>query len=45
MAEIIGGGEPVHDAERAAIRHLRDQGPEHWVVLHNVELRLRDNRK
>ena len=27
MAEIIGGGEPVNDAERAVIRHLRDHGP------------------
>ena len=45
MAEIIGGGEPVNDAERAVIRHLRDHGPAHWVVLHNFELRLRDNRK
>ncbi|HUZ54267.1 MAG TPA: protein kinase [Streptosporangiaceae bacterium] len=45
MAEIIGGGEPVNDAERAVIRHLRDHGPAHWVVLHNFDLRLRDNRK
>ena len=27
MAEIIGGGEPVNDSERAVIRHLRDHGP------------------
>jgi serine/threonine protein kinase len=45
MAEIIGGGEPVNDAERAVIRHLRDHGPAHWVVLHNFELRLRGSRK
>ena len=45
MAEIIGGGEPVNDSERAVIRHLRDHGPAHWVVLHNFDLRLRDNRK
>jgi serine/threonine protein kinase len=45
MAHIIGGGEPVNDAERAVIRHLRDHGPAHWVVLHNFDLRLRDNRK
>jgi serine/threonine protein kinase len=45
MAEIIPGGEPVNDAERAVIRHLRDHGPADWVVLHNFELRLRDNRK
>ena len=45
MAHIISGGEPVNDAERAVIRHLRDHGPAHWVVLHNFDLRLRDNRK
>ena len=45
MAQIIGGGEPVNDAERAVIRHLRDHGPAHWVVLHNFDLRLRGNRK
>jgi serine/threonine protein kinase len=45
MAHIIGGGEPVNDAERAVIKHLRDHGPAHWVVLHNFDVRLRDNRK
>ena len=45
MAEIIGGGEPVNDAERMVIRHLRDHGPADWVVLHNFELPLRDGRK
>lgn len=45
MAQIIGGGEPVNDAERAVIRHLRDHGPAHWVVLHNFDLRLQGNRK
>jgi serine/threonine protein kinase len=45
MAQIIGGGEPVNDAERAVIRHLRDHGPAHWVVLHNFDLRLHGNRK
>ena len=44
MAEIIGGGEPVNDAERMVIRHLRDHGPADWVVLHNFELPLRDGR-
>lgn len=44
MAQIIGGGEPVNDAERAVIAHLRDHGPAHWVVLHNFDLRLRGNR-
>jgi serine/threonine protein kinase len=45
MAEVISGGEPVNDAERMVIRHLRDHGPADWVVLHNIELSLRDNRK
>lgn len=45
MAEIIAGGEPVNDAERAVIRHLRDQAPDDWVILHNIELLLRDRRK
>ena len=45
MAEIISGGEPVNDSERAVIRHLRDHGPADWVVLNNFELRLQHNRK
>ncbi|MBV9382249.1 MAG: protein kinase [Streptosporangiaceae bacterium] len=45
MAEIISGGEPVNDSERAVIRHLRENGPADWVVLHNFELRLQHNRK
>jgi serine/threonine protein kinase len=45
MAEIISGGEPANDSERAVIRHLRDNGPADWVVLHNFELRLQGNRK
>jgi serine/threonine protein kinase len=45
MAEIVGGGEPANDAERAVIKHLRDHGPADWLVLHNIELRLRGNRK
>jgi serine/threonine protein kinase len=45
MAQIISGGEPVNDAERAVIKHLRDHGPAHWLVLHNFELSLRDDRK
>jgi serine/threonine protein kinase len=44
MAEIVGGGEPVNDSERAVIRHLRDYGPADWLVLHNIELRLRDRK-
>lgn len=45
MAEIIPGGEPVNDSERAVIRHLREHGPADWVVLHNFEVRLRHGRK
>src|SRR5260370_13575504 len=44
MAEIISGGEPVNDAERGVIRHLRDHGPADWLVLHNIELRLQDRK-
>jgi serine/threonine protein kinase len=42
MAEIVGGGTPVNDSERAAIAHLRDHGPDDWVVLHNIEIARRD---
>jgi hypothetical protein len=38
MAEIIWGGEPANDAERAVIRHLRDHAPDTWKVVHNIEL-------
>jgi serine/threonine protein kinase len=38
VAEIFGGGPPVNDAERSAIRHLRDHGPAGWLVLHNIEI-------
>ncbi|HEX5495583.1 MAG TPA: protein kinase [Mycobacteriales bacterium] len=42
MAEILGGGPPVNDAERAVIAHLRDHAPAHWQVLHNLEVPGRD---
>jgi serine/threonine protein kinase len=38
MARIIAVGEPVNDCERRVIAHLRDHAPDHWIVLHNVEL-------
>ena len=38
MATIIPVGEPVNDAERAVIAHLRDHGPAAWTVLHNFEI-------
>ncbi|MDL4777738.1 methylation-associated defense system protein kinase MAD6 [Actinomadura xylanilytica] len=41
MAVIVGGGPPVNDAERAAIAHLRDHGPDDWLVLHNIEIPVR----
>ncbi|SPT60098.1 methylation-associated defense system protein kinase MAD6 [Actinomadura madurae] len=41
MADIVGGGPPVNDAERAAIAHLRDHGPDDWLVLHNIEIPVR----
>lgn len=38
MATIIPVGEPVNDAERAVIAHLRDNGPGSWIVFHNFEI-------
>ncbi len=38
MATIIPIGEPVNDAERTVIAHLRDHGPASWTVLHNFEI-------
>ncbi|MFG1960168.1 NERD domain-containing protein [Nonomuraea sp. NPDC049028] len=38
MAEIVGGGRPVNDAERRVISFLRDHAPADWLLLHNVEL-------
>lgn len=38
MAQIVGGGPPVNDAERMAIAHLRDHAPGNWLVLHNIEI-------
>lgn len=44
MADIVGGGPPVNDAERAAIRKLRDEGPADWRVLHNIEIPVRGDK-
>ena len=44
MAEIVGGGPPVNDSERAAIALLRDHGPDDWLVLHNIEILLRGSK-
>ncbi|NBC13385.1 MAG: protein kinase [Gammaproteobacteria bacterium] len=39
MAKVIPIGEPVNDAERRAIAHLRDHLPDTWLVPHNFEIR------
>lgn len=44
MARIIPVGEPVNDCERQVIAHLRDNGPDSWTVLHNVELPSRQQQ-
>lgn len=41
MATVIPIGEPVNDAERQAIAHLRDHLPSSYLVLHNFEI-IRD---
>ncbi|MCG5212031.1 methylation-associated defense system protein kinase MAD6 [Streptosporangium sp. KLBMP 9127] len=38
MAQIVGGGRPVNDAERRVIAHLRDSAPADWLLLHNIEV-------
>ncbi|WP_121841912.1 protein kinase [Streptomyces sp. S5] len=38
MARIIKVGEPVNDAERMVLRHLRDEGPAEWTVISNFEI-------
>jgi serine/threonine protein kinase len=38
VAQIVGGGPPVNDGERRVIAHLRDNGPDDWLVLHNIEV-------
>ena len=41
MAKVIPIGQPVNDAERLAIAHLRDHLPDAYTVLHNFELTVR----
>jgi len=41
MAKIVDGGSSVNDAERKVIARLRDEAPDDWSVLHNVEIRGR----
>lgn len=38
MARVIPIGEPVNEAERQAIAHLRDHLPASYLVLHNFEI-------
>ena len=38
MAKVIPIGEPVNEAERQAIAHLRDNLPASYLVLHNFEV-------
>ncbi len=38
MASIVAIGEPVNDAERAAIAYLRDHLPNAYTVFHNFEI-------
>lgn len=39
MAKVISIGQPVNDAERQAIAHLRDTLPSTFTILHNFEVR------
>lgn len=38
VARIIQVGQPVNDAERMVLRHLRDHAPAEWTVVSNFEL-------
>ncbi|SDT60882.1 methylation-associated defense system protein kinase MAD6 [Actinoplanes derwentensis] len=38
MAQIVGGGPPANDAERRVLRHLAEQAPADWIILHNIEI-------
>ncbi len=42
MAKVIPIGDPVNDAERRAIAHLRDHLPETYLILHNFEIKRGD---
>src|SRR5205823_344080 len=39
MAHVIPIGQPINDAERAAISELRDRLPADYRIIHNFELR------
>lgn len=38
MAAVVPIGEPVNDAERQAIAHLRDHLPPNYTIFHNFEI-------
>ncbi len=40
MAKYIPIGEPINESERDGIRQLRDQLPDHYIVIGNFELQL-----
>ena len=42
MATVIPIGEPVNNAERVAIAHLRDHLPNGYLIFHNFEIQRRD---
>jgi serine/threonine protein kinase len=44
MAKVIAIGQPVNEAERQAIAHLRDRLPDTYTILHNFEI-TRDGDK
>jgi serine/threonine protein kinase len=44
MAKVIPVGQPVNDAERAAIAHLRDRLPDNHILLHNFEIERQGER-
>jgi len=39
VTKVIPVGQPVNDAERAAIAHLRDRLPDSYILLHNFEIK------
>lgn len=38
MATVIPVGDPVNEAERRTIAHLRDNLPSSYIILHNFEV-------
>ncbi|XGB42904.1 MAG: NERD domain-containing protein [Nodosilinea sp. LVE1205-7] len=38
MAKVIAIGQPINDAERLVIAHLRDRLPDTYTVVHNFEI-------